>query len=78
MTKESREIVRQIKNNEQDVVDKLLDPENDYPGRRCVLSPEEEDRISRRLIFAANRGFSVDCASLRSMMGKISSDGRRF
>ena len=47
------------------------------PGRKTVLSEEEERMIVNRLCFAAGRGFTVDHDGIRRIMARVVLDGRR-
>ena len=39
---------------------KLLNPEQDHPGRKPVLSPHTEQLVVNRTVYAARHGFAVD------------------
>ena len=47
------------------------------PGRKTVLSKEEERMIVNRLCFAAGRGFAVEHDGIKRIMARVALDGRR-
>lgn len=79
-TGENQETVRQIKkaiaSADSRTLEKLLHPENNRPGRRPVLTGDEEKLVSQRLIYAARRGFALDRPTLQRVLGRIEADGR--
>ena len=80
MTKENRETLRKIRNvvanGHQDILDKLLDPNSNRPGRQSVPMHEEEAIISRRLNYVVSKGFAADGPTLQQLIGQIAADGR--
>ena len=57
-------------------LEKLLDPESHFAGRRPILSSAEESLVVSRILEAAERGFAVDFALMKSVQGQIAQDGR--
>lgn len=51
-------------------IKQLLDPGRFRAGGKPHLSPEQENIISERLIFAGRRGFASDVNDLRSLMAQ--------
>ena len=70
-------IKRALKNQDKEGLEKVLDPESHFPGRRPILSEAEERLVVSRTLEAAERGFAVNCALMKSVQGKIAQDGRK-
>ena len=63
-------IKRMAARENSDGLRKLLNPEVNPPGRRSILSVEQQQMIVERLLFAARRGFAGDVMDLKRLMAE--------
>lgn len=59
-----------------ETLNRLMDPASNRAGRRPVISKVEVNLLKQRMTFAANRGFAMDKNTVKTLMAKISADGR--
>ena len=57
-------------------LDKLLDPKQNRPGRRHVLTKGEGEALSKCAISELLKGNALTPATFRMAMGRIANDGR--
>ncbi len=63
--------------NNEEGLQKLINPSVHTRGAPTILTPEEETMIVERLSFAIKRGFAVGKDILVSIMAQIASDSRK-
>ena len=66
-----------VKSNNEEALQKLLDPRQNRAGRKQVLTREEEDMISKSIVRFGASGRALNIQKVREIMGLISSDGRK-